>query len=151
MVNQDVTLFGRFGNQARRFANNPSVRPDSRRFVDYDVERKLYAPAPVSVFTPEGMKSIEPSGFSFDLSVAQTDFEVVISGNFIFYMGSTNVSDLVRVKYERKSSFAFPYRPGNKVDGIPFTRLYFSWLVIAGATAEFMILSAPPSQPVTVL
>lgn len=145
------SVFGVGGNNNARFGDNPSPVPDTRRFVDYKAERAKPPLPPSSVFKSTGYPNVEPTVLTYDLSVARTDLEIVISGNLFWYQNSTNTSDIVRIKYERNSANPIPFQPGNKLGGVGFSRLYLTNAVIAGATATIIILQDSPQAPISVL
>lgn len=125
----------------RRYRPAPGLREQ-----DYNAKRRrrLRFNFP---FRPAG-GNIDPQIYDLTLSVATTNFEIPIAGNVVKYANSTNVSDLITVRFNRKSAAAVPLRPGDAIDGIAFDRIFVSWAAQSGATASIMLLEDSLEQDV---
>lgn len=145
------SIFGVFGNKNDKFKNSPVPVPDTRRFVDYERERAKKFPKIYSFTGEDGYAAIEPTVLSFDLSILRTDVLIELAGNLVWYQSSTNLTDIIKLKYERQSATAIPFQPGNKLGGVGYTKLYMSNAVIAGATGILILLQDSADHPVTVL
>lgn len=140
-----------FGNRGKQFADSPQPAPPTRSFLDYGADRaESHIPSP-SVFKDTGYKNTEPTVLKYDLSVARVDVAVPVAGNLIWYQSSTNTTDIITIKMERTSAVGIPFQPGNKLGGVPFSQLYISNAIIAGAFGFLILLQDSPEQPVSVL
>lgn len=152
MAHEDrKSLFGVFGNQNYRFRGSPVPVPDTRRFVDYAQERKGKPLPSPNIFKDTGYRNIEPTVIPLDLSVARVDLQLVVSGTLVWYMKSTNLSDLITIKYNQSGAVGLPFQPGNKLGGVPYSNLFISNAAIAGATGFLILLQDSPENPITVL
>lgn len=141
------SIFGESVNQNKRKSGTQILTPDragnnnSQARNDRDDMRVSEFEAPLKQ---------QPSAFPVDIdfTAAGVDVEINTGGTIVDFNDSTNNSDVITVKYNSKTAKGIRFRPGKAVDGIPFTKLFLSWSVIAGASGQITIYRDEPDGDV---
>lgn len=94
--------------------------------------------------------------YKVDLSVAG-EITINAAGTTVWFIRSTNTTDVAFIRYDDASQEQVPYIVGNFVQGIPFQKLMIqpgAGLVpggtIAGATGFIVVISETPGVPLRI-
>lgn len=99
---------------------------------------------PGSEYTQQYIKQL-----SFSLATTFTDVPYYIAGTIIWYLNSTNVTDLFKIRIASINADQLTWQPGNGIEGIPFSLVYITVPnAIAGATANLVYFTDTPDKPV---
>lgn len=130
----------------QRYSEAPIVSPE-RALVDYPRARRETILEPISAFAPPGTAQIAaPRVLKLDLSIVRANVAFELSGNVLWYQRSTNISDLISVRYGSQDADAVEWQPGNALGGIPFDRLFITNAAIAGAFGSLLVFGIPDQK-----
>ena len=87
--------FSIFGNQNRKFASWPPPVPKTRQAISYPDHRKNLVIPTYSVFQGDQYNPVDPTVFPISLAAGNTDLAFRVTGNIIWFVNSTNTTDLV--------------------------------------------------------
>lgn len=89
--------------------------------------------------------------FTINLAVAGQQ-TMQLGGNVIWFLSSTNATDLINVQYNPDSD-PLPFHPGNAMAGPRFSNgeVTLSWSAIAGAVAVMVFGSVPDQGDLRIL
>lgn len=108
------------------------------------IQGQHVAANPGSDYTQQYIKKIQIS-----LASTFTDTQYLISGTVLWYLSSTNVTDLINIRIASINADPIPWQPGNGVEGLPFSQIFVTVpAAIAGATATLVYFSDAPDKPV---
>jgi hypothetical protein len=137
----------------RVFGNVPANPVGADKALQPDIGAQLgQGPEAVDIlelrpFVPKRYKV-----FSLSLAAARTNEIMIFQSTFQFLSvrNSTNVTDILNVRYGAIAEDAIPFLAGSTINGVPFNTLYLTNTAIAGATMTIMVAQNwPVDQIVT--
>lgn len=82
------------------------------------------------------------------LAATFTDVQYNLAGTILWYMTSTNLTDLLNIRIGDINADPLPFQPGNGIEGLSYNRLFISNpTAVAGATATLVYFKDDPAAP----